>query len=285
MTVLDTRPRIFILGNPEKQEVPEALEELKPFVEKHALLVGCQLGLDTRPIAEAKPEFVVVLGGDGTLLAVARALAANQVSLIGVNFGKLGFLTHFTVNQFMSHFDDVIANGKHISERMMLDVHVVRANGDECYRGPCVNDCVIHAGPPFRVIKMLIELDGRKLTEVAGDGLIICTPTGSTAHNLSAGGPLILSDVDSMVLTPLNPHSLTHTPVVINSASKLVVVAHKVNEGTTALMDGQVPCAIHAGDKVYIQRAPYRCRIVKNPRQSRWHNLVTKLRWGRPPQH
>ncbi len=285
MAVSKSASRVFILGNPDKPEVPTAIHEVSEFVSQRAELVGAELGLDTTPAIEGGADYLIVLGGDGTILSVARALNHNQIPLIGVNFGKLGFLTQFTVRQLKEHFDKVVNDGDLVTERTMLEVRIVRSNGEVCYRGPCVNDCVIHAGPPFRVIYLMIKLNGRKLTKVGGDGLIICTPTGSTAHNLSAGGPLLMSDVDSIVLTPLNPHSLTHAPIVIDSASQLTIEADQVNEGTTALMDGQVSCALRAGDKVHISETPYRCRIIRNPEHPQWHNLVTKLRWGRPPRH
>ena len=239
MAATNHRRRVFILGNPDKPEVPAALEELKNFVSDKADLVGAELDLYGRRAVEAGADYVIVLGGDGTLLSVARSLRGERIPLVGVNFGKLGFLTQFSVHQIKEHFNALLANGKLITERAMLDVRVEHADGGESYTGLCVNDCVIHAGPPFRVICLQIELDRRKLTKVCGDGLIVCTPTGSTAHNMSAGGPLLMADVDSIVLTPLNPHSFTHRPLVINAASRIVIEAEMVNPGTMALIDGQ----------------------------------------------
>jgi NAD+ kinase len=239
--------------------------------------------MQTAAAAKARPDFIIALGGDGTLISVARELGRGQVPLIGINFGKLGFLTQFTLQELTDHFDEVVANGDLIEERTMLSVRVVRASGKVAHRGLCFNDCVIHAGPPFRLITLAVELDGRKLTRVSGDGLIVCTPSGSTAHNLSAGGPILMSDVHSIVLTPLSAHSLTHRPVVISADSRLVIVAESVNEGTAALMDGQIPCRLNAGDKVHIRQSPHRAQIVRNPRLAKWSNLLNKLRWGRQP--
>ena len=275
--------RVFILGNPDKPEVPGAMKELTAFISKRANLVGAELGLHAHQATETGADFLVVLGGDGTVLSVARSLEANQIPLIGVNFGKLGFLTHFSVEQLMKEFDAVLVNGDLISERMMLDVRVEHADGQRGYAGFCLNDCVIHGGPPFRLTSFAVELDGRRLSTVFGDGLIVCTPTGSTAHNLSAGGPLLMVAVHSIVLTPMNPHSLTHRPIVINSTSCLVIQAEEVNPGTTALLDGQVSCPLRIRDKVRITRSPHSCRIIRNPSVPQWHNLVTKLGWGSSP--
>ena len=283
MSKSPTKPRIYILGNPDKSEVRDGLDDIRAFVASRADLVGCQLGDDTAAIVEAKPDFVVVLGGDGTLISVARDVCSDRVALIGVNFGKLGFLTPFTVNEFKEHFDAAIGDPELISPRTMLSVTIWR-DGEQRFSGRCFNDCVIHAGPPFRLITIAIELDGRKLTTVAGDGLIVCTPTGSTAHNMSAGGPLLMSDLDCIVLTPLNAHSLTHRPVVVKADSKLVIQPERTNPGTTAIMDGQLNCPLQRHDKIMIEQAAQTARLVRSPKHPKWHNLTTKLRWGRPPK-
>lgn len=282
MSAKPPRPRVFILGNPAKPQVPQALDELRAFVAERAEVAGAALNLDVADAVKARADFIVVLGGDGTLLAVARAVGAARIPLIGVNFGKLGFLTQFSVRQLKEHFDTLLADGEFIVERTMLEVRIERPSGQSDFHSLCVNDCVIHAGPPFRVVCLQIELDQRKLTRVCGDGLIVCTPTGSTAHNLSAGGPLLMADVPSIVLTPLNPHSLTHRPIVVSATSRLVIEAEQINPGTMALVDGQIHCALQHGDKLHVAQSPHRWRFVRNPRRPQWHNLVTKLRWGRP---
>ena len=278
-----SKPRIFVLGNPDKPEVREGINEFCAFVASRGELVGSQLSLDTQSIDATQPDFVVVLGGDGTLISVAREICAHEIPLIGVNFGKLGFLTPFSVKEFMEQFDAVVGKPELISQRTMLHVSI-RRNGTELFDGTCFNDCVIHAGPPFRLITIAIELDGRKLTTVAGDGLIVCTPTGSTAHNLSAGGPLLMSDVHSIVVTPLSAHSLTHRPIVINADGKLVIQPDRINPGTTAIMDGQIECGLLPKDKITIRQSDSRARLVRNPTKPKWYNLTTKLRWGRPPK-
>jgi NAD+ kinase len=153
------------------------------------------------------------------------------------------------------------------------------------HSSPAINDCVIQAGPPFRMITLGVQLDGAHLSNVAGDGLIVCTPSGSTAHNLSAGGPIVQPDVDAMILTPLNPHSLTHKPIVVNREARLEITAMIVNEGTTAIIDGQEPHPLRTADRVIIRRYAHDFLLVRNPRHDRWHNLVTKLHWGQSPNY
>lgn len=278
-----TKPRVFVLGNPDKPEVRAGIEDLSAFVADRAELVGSQLGLDAGHAIRAQPDYGVVLGGDGTLISVARDVCEAGIPLIGVNFGKLGFLTPFSVKQFRDCFDTIVTRKDLVSARTLLRVDI-RRNGQRRFGGVCVNDCVIHAGPPFRLITISIELDGRKLTTVAGDGLIVCTPTGSTAHNLSAGGPLLMSDVQSIVLTPVSAHSLTHRPVVINADGKLLIQPERINPGTTAIMDGQMQCPLEARDRIMIRQHERRALLVQNPKRPKWYNLTTKLRWGRPPQ-
>ncbi|MFH1267426.1 MAG: NAD(+)/NADH kinase [Planctomycetota bacterium] len=196
--------RVFILGNPEKGSVALALAGLQQFAAGRCTLVGAGMGLDARPALEAGAEVIVVLGGDGTLLSVARSLGDHQIPLIGVNLGRLGFLANFSVDELRTHFDQAIHNPALIEQRMILDVNVHR-NGRQRFASRAMNDCVIQAGPPFRIIELLVYLDGQQLTSIGGDGVIVCTPTGSTAHNLSAGGPIVQAGVHAIVLTPLCP--------------------------------------------------------------------------------
>ncbi|MCB9867124.1 MAG: NAD(+)/NADH kinase [Phycisphaerales bacterium] len=245
-------------------------------------MAGVAQELNGRLAIEAEADLIIVLGGDGTLLAVVRSLGADQIPLVGVNFGKLGFLTQFSVHQLKEQFNAIVANGDLVTRRSLLQVRIQHADGSDPFESLCVNDCVLHAGPPFRVVCVAISLDGRQLTQVCGDGLIVCTPTGSTAHNMSAGGPLLMADVESIVMTPLNPHSFTHRPIVMSATSRLEIEPVQVNPGTTAIIDGQVQRPIRCGDRLHVQRARHPWCIIRNPRRPQWHNLVTKLRWGRP---
>jgi NAD+ kinase len=274
------RRRVYILGNPDKAEVPEALDRIRTMVSAHAELVGATLAVDPSAAVAAGAEFLLVLGGDGTLLAVARALGERQIPLIGVNFGKLGFLTQFDDAHIETYLPRLLDDPSLIAERTMLDVQVVREGGQSAYRSVCVNDCVIHAGPPFRMIELDLELDGFDLTRVRGDGLIICTPTGSTAHNMSAGGPLLLADVAGIVLTPLNPHSFSHRPLVISASNRLRIKTVQVNSGTTVILDGQATTPLTGGDCLLVRENPTRWKLVRNPAWPSWNSLISKLRWG-----
>ena len=274
--------RVFLLANPSKPLAVSGLAALRRFAESRCTLVGAELGLDGRPAIDVEADRIVVLGGDGTLIGVARSLGGAQIPLIGVNVGKFGFLAEFSVQGLEDSFDRVITDDRLIGRRTMLHATVVRGS-DATETSLAVNDCVIQAGPPFRQIHLDLTVSNEHLSTVEGDGLIVCTASGSTAHNLSAGGPIMQSGIDAIALTPLAPHSLTHKPIVIERDSIIEILAMSTNAGTTVIIDGQVPWPLHAGNRLIIRRFEADSLIVHNPQYTRWHKLVTKLHWGRPP--
>jgi NAD+ kinase len=284
MGVARTARRVFILGNPEKESVAVALDELKAFATPRCQLVGAELGLDAREALRQSTDVLVVLGGDGTLLGVARSLGTRQIPVIGVNMGRLGFLANFSVDELRAHFERAIGDPSLVEERMTLDVNVQR-DGQLRFTDRAINDCVIQAGPPFRAIELSVLLDDEKLTDVGGDGVIVCTPTGSTAHNLSAGGPIVQAGVRAIVLTALSPHSLTHKPLVVESDARIEIVAKRINQGSTAIIDGQVSTPLREGDRTMITRSAVPLCLVRNPQYPNWKKLVTKFRWGQRPTY
>jgi NAD+ kinase len=273
--------RVFLLGNPDKPEVVQPMERLRRFAAERCTVVGTELSFDGRPAVEAGADRLFVLGGDGTLIGVARSLEQDQIPLVGVNIGKLGFLTEFSVDELMAMFDQVLCDEQLVSHRALLEVRVIH-DGTERAAMVAANDCVVHAGQPFRLIRLGVSIDADHLTEIRGDGLIVCTPLGSTAYNLSAGGPIMQAGVDAIVLTPLNPHSITHRPLIIERSAQIDIRTVSINEGTTAIIDGQVVFPLEPGDRLSIRRFSQDLLVVSNPKYTRWHKLVTKLHWGRP---
>ncbi len=276
--------RVFLLSNPDKPDAAAALEDLRSFAQPRCNVVGTSLGLDGKGAVRTSAERIVVIGGDGTLIGAARSLGANQVPLIGVNVGKLGFLAEFSIDELKQVFDRAVGDDSIISHRTVLQI-TVQHNGGVRDSSLAINDCVIQAGPPFRIVRLDISINGEHLSDVGGDGLIICTPSGSTAHNLSAGGPIMQPGVDAIILTPLCPHSLSHKPLVIERESVIEIVADEVNEGTTAIIDGQVSFPLDAGNRLTVRRFDSDFLLVHNPLYARWHNLVTKLHWGQAPNY
>ena len=259
-----------------------ALEQVRSFAQSRCKIIREISSHDGYDIPPSDADRAIVLGGDGTLLGVARSLGERQVPLIGVNAGKLGFLAEFSVDELKAEFDRALRDDALISARMMLHVEIQR-DQQPIASSAAVNDCVIHAGPPFRMITLEVFIDGERLSAMTGDGLIVSTPNGSTAHNLSVGGPIMQSDIAAMILTPLAPHSLTHKPLVVDQTSTFEIRAQAVNEGTTTIVDGQVQYALQAGDRVIVRRFAKNFLLVRNPRYRPWHKLVSKLHWGIPP--
>lgn len=276
------QPRVYLIGNPDKQHVREVFEELRAWIPARAELVGSAVSLDVHEVLAKRPDRVIVLGGDGTLLGVAGKLAADQLPLVGVNLGKLGYLAEFTVEALKAAFDRVVADADLIIPRMMLDLQINGAGASPVVER-AVNDFVIRDGAPFRMIELAIRVNGDFLTRVTGDGLIVATPTGSTAYNMSAGGPILRPGTSGIVLTPICPHSLAHRPLVVESDAAIEVTARKVNAGTVISIDGQRILPLRVGQQLLIGRSPHSFLLVRNPEVPRWHTLVTKLKWGVSP--
>jgi len=273
--------RLFILGNPDKPELAGAIERVRAFADSHCTVVGTSLGFDAQAALDAGADLIVVLGGDGTILAVSRSLGHRQIPLIGINFGKLGFIAEFTLAEFCENFQTLLRDDRYVSERMILDIAVHR-DGEVTFKSIAVNDCIVHAGPPFRMIELTVSIDGHHLTTVAGDGFIVCTPVGSTAHNLSAGGPIIQGGVMGIALTPVCPHSLSHQPLVVEHEAAIDIVVTRPNEGTTVMVDGQLGERLEANDRITIRQFDTNMLLMRNPSYPKWHRLVTKLHWGIP---
>src|SRR5262245_49390315 len=223
-------PRVFLVGNPQKPNVEATFMRLGNWLDSKGLLVGSDLGNRPNAINSANPDFVVVLGGDGSILAAAQAMAHRQVPLIGVNLGKLGYLASFTTEEFEQHLDRILQDESLITRRMMLDALAVDTQGNP-WRGIALNDCVLRVGDPFRTVGLTVHIDDQPVTTIVSDGLIISTPTGSTAHNMACGGPIVQPDVDAIIMTPLCPHSLSHRPVVVGPESRVTISVRQTSQG------------------------------------------------------
>lgn len=276
--------RVFILGNPNKDGIDEAMERVRAIAGNCCDVVGEAKGFDGKVAIEAGAEFITVVGGDGTLLTVCRSLRSNQLPLVGINFGKLGFLAEFSIDEFEKNLPTIVKDDQFISELLTLKI-CVKCDDSTRAEGIAVNDVVVHAGPPFRIIRLAVRINGMDLTTVGGDGLILCTPTGSTAHNMSAGGPLMLGGTQGIGITPVCPHSLSHRPVVVDDEAKIEIVVEQANEGTYVTVDGQSGVQLQVGDRLCVERHEANFRLVRNPAYPKWHGLVTKLNWGQSPRY
>lgn len=279
MPVIKPTPRVFLVGHATKPEVAAVFDRVRIWFEQRGLLVGADMTGQIEKINASHPDLVVVLGGDGSILFAVQAMGERQVPVLGVNLGKLGYLADFNENELERYFDDVLANPALTSHRMMLSVIMAEPSG-ATGRHFAVNDCVIRAGAPFRNISLTVEVDGAMLTTIVGDGVIVSTPTGSTAHNMSCGGPILQPDMDAMILTPMGPHSLAHRPLVLGPASRLEIAALPTSVGAHVVMDGQVVRPMPGGTRLSIRRADVTFQHVRNPNRLSWETLVLKLKWG-----
>jgi len=229
-------------------------------------------------------DMAVVLGGDGTFLGAARRLAASEIPVVGVNMGRMGFLTEFSVEDFLSHASGILAGEFKTLPRMMLDVKV-RRDDRVCFSSPAMNEVSILAGEPFRMIELSVRHNAADVCTFMGDGLVLATPTGTTGYTLSAGGPILMPGMQAVTVTPVAAHSLAIRPVVMTPAGGIVVTPHQVNPGTTASIDGQIRCPLRGGDVVEVDTDPTSLWVVQNPEWPFFRTLMTKLHWGRSPHH
>jgi NAD+ kinase len=248
-----------------------------------AALLGRRNGRSRRDAARGA-ELVICLGGDGTLISAARALAGAPTPLLGINVGNLGFLTETRVAEMAPAISAALAGKLPGERRLLLQVKIER-RGKITGRYLCLNDLVITKGALSRIIGLKVSVNGEPLTDYRGDGLIISTPTGSTAYNLAVGGPILHPATESVVLAPIAPHSLAHRPLVLPASAVLRIALEKATaEPVTLTADGQSGQPLSDGDTVTVSRQPGGLTLLKSPRRTYFRLLREKLKWGQPPE-
>ena len=239
-------------------------------------------GVADKPALVAQVDLVVVLGGDGTLLSVADCVAANgaDVPILGVNFGSLGFLTEATLPELYPSLEAALGGQTRVEERMMLRAATLR-DGHKLPERMALNDVVVTKKARARMTDLSVSVGDEFVTRVKADGLIVATPTGSTAYNLAAGGPIVQPTIDALVLTPIAPHMLTNRPIVIPSTA-LVRVQPQMTERDELYVtfDGQTGYELRAGDEVQIRCADKRVRLLRPSSRSYFDVLRQKLKWN-----
>jgi NAD+ kinase len=277
---------VFIKPNqPQVAEVVRALESwllergLEVVLGKQAASTA-GVPVTLRPEIAQKIDLVIVLGGDGTLLGVARAIGSWPVPILGVNLGTLGFLTEIAQDELFETLEEVLAGHFLVEPRMRLDVAVERS--DEVVGSYlALNDAVLARTALSRMVDLEASADGAAVTTYYGDGLIVATPTGSSAYSLSAGGPLVLPGVEAIVITPICPHTLTQRPLVLPNNSHVEIRVHNTRGGDVQLtVDGQVGCELREGDRVTVRRSDHPSLLLAPPGRNRFEVMRTKLRWG-----
>lgn len=279
---------IGILTKPKFPEVKPTLHAVVSWLRERkidvildltsAMSLGEQGGLQKTQLA-AKADVLLVLGGDGTMLNAARLAGERGIPILGVNMGGLGFLTEVRLENLYPSLDRVFANDFVLDERLMLKTHVHR-HGETVAQGVVLNDVVISKGTLARMIELKIAIQEQFVTNLRGDGLIVSTPTGSTAYSLSAGGPIINPAVQSLMLTPICPHTLTHRPLIVPGNVEIEVTLTSKDDGAMATLDGQVGIAMTQGDTVVIRTSEHRTRLIRFPESHYYEVLREKLKWG-----
>ena len=280
-------PRLAIFGHLKRQKVSEVVEEFRDFAKgKAEIITTCGIE-DCSPDVLKSCDFAVVFGGDGSIISAARNLSKTGIPMIGVNLGKLGFLAEFSVSELKEYFDDIVGGKVTIEKRMMLRCKVYDSsnNSRQKFSSAAINDVFITSGQLHRMIELKMAVDGQPIAACVGDGLIISTPTGSTAYNLSAGGPILDSSMQAMVITPICPHSLSFRPIVISADSRVEVFCVRLSEGTTIAIDGQDSLVLSVGDVIKLDRADSDFLVVNNPLRTRWDTLAAKLGWAETPKY
>ena len=283
--------KIGIIANLEKEKIADHVRSLKKWLEEKGVKVFLEMeisrkisldgGLNRTDLAK-KSELIVVLGGDGTMLRAARYVAGHKVPILGINMGSFGYLTEVNLNETHSALELIIKGDFETEKRMMLDVSIKHGKNITNV-GSVLNDVVINRGSLSRMNEFEMEVNGKYLTTYKGDGLIVSTPTGSTAYSLSAGGPIVFPGKDLIIINPICPHTLTNRPIIFSEDSNLKITLWSKDKGAILTLDGQEAYKIVSGDVVTVKRSRHATMLVLSPYRSYGEILRSKLGWGDLP--
>ncbi|HJP86032.1 MAG TPA: NAD(+)/NADH kinase [Gemmatimonadaceae bacterium] len=281
--------RLGVIGHKGYEELPEILRTLfraapklglEPFLEKEIAEVAAKEATLDDP---GQIDALVTLGGDGTLLRGARFLNGRDIPILGVNLGRVGFLTSCQSSDFEPAIK-YLAGGEYVAQpRMALSARAISSEGETRKQWRALNDFVLHKGGFARVVRLNVFVDGESIGTYAADGVVISTPTGSTAYSLSAGGPVVVPTVESIIITPVSPHTLGIRPLVIPADGEVTVEANESPTELLVTVDGQVGTKFVKGEKLKVRRADNPVRIVRFPGTTFFERMKAKLGWGGVP--
>ena len=272
------RPQVVILGTPNRDRVRVELERLRPVIADRAEIVAEDLHFRYE-FAGTDHDLVIVLGGDGSILQSARQMGSHQVPVLGVNCGRLGFLAALSPDDFLNTWPSVVGGDFTVVEHLMLRVQHIR-RGSVIATQLSLNEAAILGGPPYEILDIDLYADQHLATRYRCDGLIVATPVGSTAHNLSAGGPILRRHLQAIVISPISPHTLTYRPLVDSADTHLELAVTEPNESTSIVVDGRILGRLLAGDRVRIEKSETRFRMLSVPGQDDYRTLREKLGWS-----
>ena len=275
--------KIIYFADISRSDVVEAVELFKDFAKgKVDILANCFGDGCSSEYDEA--DIAVVFGGDGSILHAAHSLLGKDIPVAGINMGRLGFLAEFNIDDLQTYFDKIFLGDFIVEEKLLLDC-TVRCLKGGVVKATALNDIAINSGPPFTTIELEIEVNSNPVTSCLGDGVVVCTPTGSTAYNLSAGGPIISTDVEAIGITPLNPHSLSFRPVVVNPKKVIEIFPVRVNAGSAITVDGRILANLEDAIGIKIEKSKEKLKLISNPNKTQWDALACKLKWAQKPHY
>jgi len=224
-------------------------------------------------------DLIIVFGGDGTILRTARLLAERDVPIVGINLGVFGYLTEVNLDEMYGALEEILAGNFQVERRMMLQVEIMK-NDVILHKCSVLNDVVINRGNLSRLVELETAVDGRYLTTFKADGLIVATPTGSTAYSLAAGGPIVFPELDSIIINPICPHTLTNRPVILPENAVVEVILNTREPGATVTLDGQISFPVSYEERVVIRKSAQATKLISSPHRGYLEILRTKLGWG-----
>ncbi len=272
------RSRVAVLVAGGRPSVARRAAQLRPELQRHVEVVLWDESL-TAQLECVEAELVIVFGGDGAILRAARLMGKHQRPVLGVNLGSLGFLADVKPEELFDVLPQVLGGRARVVEHLMFCATVWR-KGQQVAQALGLNETAVLAGPPFAILEVELYVDGQMVTTYHCDGLIVSTPVGSTAHSLSAGGPILRKDIQAFVICPISPHTLTVRPVVDSAQRTYEMVVPHPNPGTAVVVDGQVLATLEAGDRIRVQRAPESFKLVEVPGHNYYRTLREKLQWS-----
>lgn len=283
--------KVGIVANAEKEKIAEYAKSLQEWLQEKgvevfleaeiAAKIGIKGGMKWDGLAR-KVQLVAVMGGDGTMLRTARYVAGYDVPIVGINMGSFGYLTEVNLHEMHSALDLILQGNFLTEKRMMLDVAISRGK-TTTGTGIVLNDIVINRGNLSRLVELETTINNKYLTTYKADGLIISTPTGSTAYSLSAGGPIVYPEKDLIIINPICPHTLTNRPIIFPEDSDVRVKIWSKGKGATVTLDGQESYQVRSGDDIVVKKSKYVTTLVLSPHRSYWEILRSKLGWGGLP--
>ena len=271
-------PRVLFLGAGERAHILEHAANIRPLLESVAEIVLTDFE-GKADLSQIAADLVIVLGGDGSILRAARQMGLRQLPILGVNLGKLGFLASLKPEDVSQVLPQVIAGHAKVVEHLMFRCRVTR--GDKVLVDQLgLNEVAVLAGPPFSILNVNLFVDGELATTYSCDGLIVSTPVGSTAHSLSAGGPILEKTLPAFVICPISPHTLTVRPVVDTANRIYEIDVPEPNPGTTVVVDGRALAILQPADRVRIERADATFKLIEVAGQGYYRTLRDKLGWA-----